>query len=548
MDNSIIIDAIWLSVAFVMGLLAKKVNLPSLIGFLLTGIILNVFNLSQGNISELLKTLSDLGIMLLLFTIGLKIKIKSILKKEVVFTSSIHASISTVFIGTIVFALSYLFSSFLGNLSLEASLLIGFGLSFSSTVFVVKILEERGELNSYHGKIAIGILVIQDIFAVLFLTFSSNQLPNLYALFLPLYLYVIRYILSYILSHSGHGELLTFFGFFATFVCGALVFYFVGIKPDLGALIAGMLLVNHKKADELYDRMMNYKDFFLIAFFINIGLIGIPTLRDFAIALILLPLIFLKGTFFIVLLSNFKIRARTAFLTSLSLSNYSEFALIIGMVGFNLGIINKDWIMVFAILMTLSFLIASPLNAYAHQIFDKYRNLIMKLNTGKKYVDEEPKSIEDAEYIIIGFGSIGKPAYNYLTQRLNQKVVAIDYNHEVVKKYKHQGINILWGDTTNSIFWDNINFSNVKIVLLAMSDFNSNINSLNEILKIKNRTFKVAATCSYIDEAKILREKYVDYVYDYKLYLGSDFAEQTFEKYTHSVIHSKINFTERDID
>lgn len=530
MNNLIIIDAIWLTVAFLSGLLFRKFNLPALLGFLLTGLILNAFNLNKGNISDLLQVLSDLGILLLLFTIGLKIKIQQIFKKEIWVTTSLHIVISIVLIGLFLFIIGVILGSYVGNLSLTSSLILGFALSFSSTVFVIKTLEDRGELNSYHGKIAIGVLVIQDIFAVLFLTFATDLTPNLFSLLLPVYLYFVRYLLRYLLNQSLHGELLTIFGFFATFVTGALVFYLAGLKPDLGALIIGMLLVNEKKSDELYDRMMSYKDFFLVAFFINIGLTGMPTLKTILIALALLPIIIVKGKLFMYLFSKHKMRARTAFLASLSLSNYSEFALIVILAGVNMNLLSQDWIMIIALMMTFSFLISAPINSKAHLLFDRFKPLIMKLNKHNKYIDEEPKSIGDAEIVIIGFGSVGKPAYKYFENNLNQKVVAIDYNHEIVKKYKNLKYNIQWGDTTNSIFWEGIDFSKVKMVVFAITDFNSNLNSIKELNLLKNRSFKTAAICSYIDEAKTFKEMNIDYIYDYKIYLGADFAEQSFTK------------------
>lgn len=526
-----VVDAAWLSIAFLMGLLVRRFNLPALIGFLSTGLILNFFQLTDGNISGFVDTLADLGVMLLLFTIGLKIKLKNVFAPHVLWTTGINMVVTVLLIGAFVMFLGTVGLQTFAGLDLRSSALIGFSLSFSSTVFVVKILEERGELTSFHGKIAIGVLVVQDVFAVLFMTFVSDVQPGWLALLLPIYLVIIKRVLDYILTYCGHGELLTIFGFFATFITGALAFYVVGIKPDLGALITGMLMVNHPKADELYDRMMSYKDFFLVAFFINVGLSGTINRQTVIILLFLLPFIIVKGLVFIMSFSRFKMRARTAFLASTSLSNYSEFALITGMVGYKAGWITYDWIIAFALLMAFSFLISSPFNNRAHEIFDAYRHIIMKFNTGKRYIDEEPKSIGDAEYMIVGFGSIGKPAYHYLAEKLGLSVIAIDYNHEIVKKYKHLGININWGDTASSIFWENLDLSQVKLVLLAMSDIHSNINTLREILKIRYRPFKIATFCLYADEAEMLEGLQVDYVYDYKIYRGEDFAQQAFDKF-----------------
>lgn len=519
------IDALWLTIAFLSGLAVKRMGLPALIGFLLTGLVLNALNIKQGNIYEVLSVLSDLGIMLLLFTIGLKIKIKSLLKQEVWFTASAHMLISVLAIASLIFLISFSSIRLFTELNVFNAMLIGFALSFSSTVFAAKLLEERGELSSFHGKIAIGVLIIQDLFAVVFLAISSNETPSLFALLIPLYLYIIRFALFRILHLSGHGELLTAFGFFAAFVSGALVFKMVGIKPDLGALFMGMLLVNHPKADELYDRMMNYKDFFLIAFFVSIGLTGMPGWETILPMLILLPFMFLKGGLFMMLLSGFNLRARTAFLAAVSLGNFSEFGLIVSLAGYKMGWISGDWMMVIALLMSVSFLIASPLNAKVHTIFDRYKYWILKLNRGRKNIDTEPTSLGDAEYVIIGMGSIGKPAYKYFEALYPGKVMGVDYKHENVEQLKNSGCHVTWGDAVNPVFWRYANFSKVKMVMLAMSDFSANYNALNQIQKLKRKKFKVAAVIHYADEAEAFRKKNIDYIYDYKASIGADFAE-----------------------
>ncbi|MBK7010305.1 MAG: cation:proton antiporter [Saprospiraceae bacterium] len=531
MENVMTTGMWWLTAAFILGVTARLFRLPALIGFLAAGMLVEAFNIDHATMDELIEIVADLGVMLLLFTIGLKIKLNNILRPEILYTAGINMAGFTILAGGIVFVLSYTSLSLFSGLSILSCALIGFSLSFSSTVFVVKILEERGELSSFHGKNAIAILVIQDIFAVLFMTLVSDKNPSWWALTIPVYLWAVRYLLNYLLSKSGHGELLTIFGFFATFVTGAAVFELVGLKPDLGALVIGMLMVNHRKSDELYDRMMGYKDFFLISFFIYVGLMGKLNGNIVIATLIIFPLMFVKGTLFMSLFSRFKIRARTAYLTSLSLSNFSEFALITGLVGYKAGWLSMEWITVFAMLMTLSFLVSSPFNAKAHDIFDKYRNQLLRLNTGGMYIDEEPKSIGDAQYMIVGYGSIGRPAFHYLKDELDLKTIVIDYNHEVVKKYKNRGVNINWGDSSNSIFWDSIDLSHLRLVFLAMSSHESNLSILHEILKIPNRQFKLAAFCNYPDEAKKLKELHVDYVYDFKLYQGEDFAEQALIKF-----------------
>ena len=203
----------------------------------------------------------------------------------------------TVFLfGLGIFALSYLGLSLFDGLTLKSSLLIAFALSFSSTVFAVKILEENGSLSSAHGRIAIGILIMQDIFAVIFLTVSSGKLPSLWAfglLALLIIPFLIKwYPLAAIITRSGHGELLVLLGVLIPYG-GAMLFSSVGLKPDLGALVLGILLSGHPKAKELGNAMLSFKDIFLVGFFLTIGLSGIPDWEAFGISLlftIVLPL------------------------------------------------------------------------------------------------------------------------------------------------------------------------------------------------------------------------------------------------------------------
>jgi len=525
MIEPVYVDAIWLTVAFFCGIAAKRINLPPLIGFLLTGFILNASGLTTGHMSEILHVLSDLGVMLLLFTIGLKINIKTLVRKEIWVTASTHMVISVLAISASVFLIGYTGLRLFSDISIKAALLIGFALSFSSTVFVVKILEERGELNSYHGRLSIGILVIQDIFAVIFITLSKSEWPGIWVLAIPLYLYLVRIILKKILDGLDHGELLTIFGMFTTFIAGALSFKLVGLKPDLGALVIGMVLAGHPRSGELYERMMSYKDFFLTAFFINIGLSGIPGWGHLVAAVILLLFINLKGGLFLIILSRFKIRARTAFLSSVALGNFSEFALITGVVGMEMGWISSDWILIMALAMSLSFLLTSPMNNRVHDLFDFFKPWIGRLNRNTECLDEEPYSLGRSRFLIVGMGEIGRSAYDYLNSQHSGEVLGIDYDHDLVARLKERGINAEWGDATDSNLWEKADISQLEVVLFAMEDHPSNINSIREIMKVRNYNFRIGVISHYPDEREDFEKLNVDYIYDYRNQLGRDFAK-----------------------
>ena len=528
-SNPFYVDAIWLSIAFVCGLFAKRIGLPPLVGFLVAGFMINGFGYHDGKINGAIEGLADIGVMLLLFTIGLKLKIKSLLKKEIWATASLHMIVSVLLFSGFLLFLSYFGFALFTEMSWQSALLISFALSFSSTVFVVKTLEDRGEFNAYHGKIAIGILIIQDIFAVLFIALSDNKLPSIWVLALPIVLFVIRWLLGRLLSMLEHGEMVPVFGFFATFIAGAFSFSLFGLKPDLGALVIGMLLVNHPKADELYGRMSEYKDFFLIAFFIHVGLIGLPNSAILITASVLIPLILLKASLFLFILSRFDLRPRTSYLSALSLGNYSEFGLIVGVIGLNRGLIAEEWVVVMALLMSISFVISAPLNARAHEIFDTYKTKILRLNQVKDSIDSEPVDFEKSRILVVGLGSIGEITYASLFQKFGDCVMGLDYNHDKIENMANRKWNVKWADTTDSELWDHADCQNIEAVFLTMGDFASNSNTLKEINRLKNRNFKVFAISHFPDQTIKYNKQGADYVFEYKESLGKDFVDNALE-------------------
>ena len=349
-------DPIWILAAFIFGIIASRIGLPPLVGYLLAGFALNRFGI-EGSIT--LVKIADAGVTLLLFTIGLKLKLKNLAKPEVWAGTSIHMFITVAVFSALIWMLAFSGISLFSQLNGQTTLLVAFALCFSSTVFAVKVLEEKKESASRHGNTAIGILIMQDIVAVVFLAASSGKLPSIWALPLLVVLFIIRPILSRLMARCGHGELLMLFGILMT-VAGHSSFELVGLKGDLGALVFGMLLAGYPKASELADRVLGFKDLLLIGFFLNIGISGSPTPTGLIIAVMLALLMPLKAGLFFILLTRFKLRARTSLLASLSLSNYSEFGLIVCTIGVANDWVSGEWLVIIAIALSITFVMAAP--------------------------------------------------------------------------------------------------------------------------------------------------------------------------------------------
>ena len=197
-------DVVWIAVAFVFGLLPRAAGLPPLVGFLAAGFLMNAQGIEGG---EMLKKLSDFGITLLLFIVGQKLNLGTLGRPQFWGVASLHIDVVVALFGAVIFGLALLGIPFVAGLGLEQSFLIASAMSFSSTVFAVKVLEERGEMVSLHSRIYIGIFIVQDLATVLFLAISTSRLPSPWAISILL-LIPLRPVLLKILERVGHGELL----------------------------------------------------------------------------------------------------------------------------------------------------------------------------------------------------------------------------------------------------------------------------------------------------------------------------------------------------
>jgi predicted Kef-type K+ transport protein len=449
---------LWILIAFSFGLIFQKFKLPAMLGFLLAGFVLHFFGAQD---SGLLKSIADLGVTLLLFTIGLKLHLNSLLKPEIWATTLSHMSITVILAVSIVLSAGAMGLSIFSGIDLRTAAIIAFALSFSSTVFAIKSLEERGALSSRYGQIAIGILVIQDIAAVIFLAFSTGKMPTIWAIGLLL-LIPSRPLLTRILSLSGHKELLTLCGF-AMALGGAALFESVGMKGDLGALIMGVLLTNHAKSNELSKTLLSFKDAFLVCFFLTIGLTGLPTLQTLGAALLLMLVIPLKMVLFYLLLTRFRVRAQGSTLATLTLGNFSEFGLIVIAVAISAGWLETQWLTVMALALSLSFIIASPFSRIADNFYNRVQTFLKQFETPIRLEGDEDIDISDHTILVFGMGRVGRSVYDKVQAEHDLKILGVDQDPEQVEKLCATDRNIILGDATNPEFWSRIGGAHNKI-------------------------------------------------------------------------------------
>lgn len=445
-------ELIWIFAAFLTGLLAKAIRLPTMVGYLAAGLLLAVAGV-EGNAT--IEVVADLGVVLLLFTVGLHINLRSLVQKQVLGVGTLHLGISTLFFAPLLLAL---------QLPLLPALLVAVALGFSSTVLTAKTLDARRELDSFHGRLAIGILILQDVVAILLLAVGGGELPSAWAIAL-LALPFLRPLLLRLLYAAGREELLLVYGLLLALGAGWL-FERVGLDAKLGALLIGMVLAGDPRSDELYTKLWALKEVFLVAFFLQVGLAGMPEGGGWLLVGLLLLLLPLKGLLFFALLLRFDLRARTAFLASVALTAYSEFALIVVVGAEQSGLLDQSYVAIIGLAVALSYALNAPLSRSVYQLWRRFEPRLLRYERDVAHPDHEPRTLGASNHVVLGMGRAGTAAYEYLLQQ-GLRPVGLDSDPAQLQRHLRAGRRVIYGDANDPELWTGLDLSGVKGVLLT---------------------------------------------------------------------------------
>lgn len=509
-----LLEAVWIGFAFSIGLLVRVFGLPPLVGYLAAGFAISTFAVDLGLplvSGEVLEHVAHLGVLLLLFTVGLKLNIRSLLKLEVFGGGLIHFGVTVLILAPVFF--------WVMSLELYPAVMLAVALAFSSTVLAAKVLETKRELRAFHGRVAIGILVVQDLIALIVMSVASGVTPSPWALLVFL-LPFARPLLYRLLDASGHDELQILFGLLVALVVGGYGFELVGLSSELGALVLGALLAKHRRAGELSKSLWGIKEFFLVGFFLQIGIGGLPDQQAWVFALIMVALLPLKGVLFFLLLVTFKLRARSAFLSSLSLTNYSEFGLIVA------SIVLPEWLVPLALTAALSFVISAPLNRLAHPLYERLANRLLPYERDTRHPDEQPVSLGDAQVLIMGLGRTGTSAYEHLKDRC--RIVALDSDPARVEMHTMMNHNVFFADAEDQVFWQSLDLGSVNAVILTINDMEAKIIAAR---KLRQSGFKglIVSHSMHADEAEKIIAAGADQTYLTMSEAGVGLAEHVFQ-------------------
>lgn len=505
------LEAIWIAFAFTLGFIVRRLGLPNLIGYLVAGFAISAaspyLQLPEEN-GKILDHIAHLGVLLLLFTVGLKLRLRNLVRPEVIGGGLLHFTVSCLLLAPGLY--------WLLDLAPYTSVMLAIALAFSSTVLAAKALDSKRELRAFHGRVAIGILIVQDLIALVVMAFASGDTPSAWAL-LILLIPLLRPLIYRLLDQSGHDELLVLLGLLLALVVGGQGFESVGLSSELGALAFGALLANHPRATELSNSLWSIKELFLVGFFLQIGMEGLPDKGMIIFAVVMTLLLPLKGVMFFLFLLVFKLRSRSAFLTGLSLTNYSEFGLIVASVAL------PEWLVPLALTLALSFVVSAPLNHIAHPLYERLGNRLQRLERDSWHPDEVPVSLGDAEVIVMGMGRTGTAAYDRL-QAQGYRLLALDSDPGKVDKHLKAGRHILFADAEDQAFWAGLDMSRIRAVVLSMSDSEAKIISAKK-LRANGFTGYIVSHSLYEDEANRIDAAGADRTYLTMNEAGTSLAE-----------------------
>lgn len=517
MENILFEIGFVMVIATVIAYFARFLKQPLIPAYVLAGIIIGpVLGLITN--TELITSLSEIGIAFLLFIVGLEIDIKKL--RHVGMAASIGGLIQVVLTFTIAFIVS-LVAGFLAFESLYLSLIV----ALSSTMVVVKILSDKREIDTLHGKIIIGILLVQDFIAIIALSVlvTLNQfsvaallislLKGLIALVISLA--VGKYLFPPVFGFAAKSQELLFISSVAISLLYSIVFSYIGFSMAIGAFVAGITLANLPYNLEIASRIKPLRDFFSVMFFASLGMglvLGAFSSLVKPLLIMLLLSIIAKPLIVIFTTSFFGYKKKTSFLTAISLAQISEFSLIIVAQGLLLGHISQGMFSTTVLVAIITITMTSYLVSFEESIYrslERFLGIFDRFSKNAEGLEYLPRK-KKPEVIVCGYNRIGYGIVRTL-KRMGKSIMVIDYNPETVKSLISEKVPALYGDVSDEEIIERMGLVHAKILISTIPTKGDNL-LLVSAAKKENKRIVVFVVANHIEEALELYEAGADYV------------------------------------
>ncbi|MFW5704531.1 MAG: cation:proton antiporter, partial [Nanoarchaeota archaeon] len=542
---------------FIVSIIMHKLKQPLLIGYIISGIAVGPVFLNLIRDPSSYETFSHLGVSLLLFIVGLHLNLKLI--KEVGLIALVTGLGQVLFTSFFGFLIGY----FLG-FSIVASIFIAIALTFSSTIIIVKLLSDKGDLDKLYGKISMGFLIVQDFVAVFILMIISafmNLDPEssiAFEILKTLAFGIISIFLTYQLSKSLLPRLLDkiakssemLFIFIVAWCFGiAALFSYLGFSLEIGALLAGIAFASSNYNVEISSKVKPLRDFFIVMFFLLLGAQMFPVIpggevmtimqrlgyiftqiSPLIIPSLLFSIFVLAGNPLIVmiLMSVFRYSTKTGFLAGLTVAQISEFSLILIVMAQSAGFINSPEVMMVTFIGIITILSSTYMISHGEKLYLFFKRFLFVFEPKEIKKNYESVDEKDYEVLILGYNRMGYSLLKTI-QKKYADVLVVDYNPGVVSNLKKKGIRVIYGDVSDSDLLDELNSKKLKLIISTVPDFEINQLILRHFASEKNK-ITLMVTANEIDYAFRLYDLGAEYVITPHL-IGGHFVSTLIEKF-----------------
>lgn len=475
--------ALLLFAASVVGLIAIKLKQPLIVGFIAVGVLLGPSVSGLVTANDQVDLLAKLGISLLLFIVGLKLDLHIIKAMGPV---ALATGVGQVLFTSVV---GYFIAAAIGFNPIE-SVYIAVALTFSSTIIIVKLLSDKREVDSLHGRIAVGFLIVQDILVIVAMIVlnAMNQPENSQniglqavqvlfsgAAFVFIVALLMRYVLTPLLRTMAHSnELLILFSIAWAVSLGAIGSS-LGFSKEVGAFLAGVSLASTPYRDIIGSRLTSLRDVLLLFFFVDLGAsLNLAVMGEQVTSALIFSFFVIVGNPLIVMIimGVMGYRKRTGFLAGLTVAQISEFSLILAALGVSLGHINNSILGLITLVGLITISVSTYMILYSqnlYQLIAPWLGLFEKKVTHRESSIETQNTAKTYDCVVFGLGRFGRTIVASFEDK-GMTVLGVDFNPEVIKKSLSKGIAAHYGDAEDIEFIASLNLNETKWIVCATHD------------------------------------------------------------------------------
>ena len=537
--------ALSIVMAWLLGVVAFVARQPLILAYLVAGFVIGPFGFKWVHSEQSIHTISELGLIFMLFMIGLEIDLKKIVRagSVILVTSAVQI------IGCFVLALGLflLMGLTLGGGKFDA-LYLAAAVALSSTVIIVKVLYEKFELDTLPGRITLGVLVLQDLFAILFLAIqpSLNDLRFDVVLvsfirvgvLLTAALVISRFTLPHLFKIIARLPELVLVGALAWCFAVAEFAEFLGLSREMGALVAGVSLSTFPYALDVTAKVTSLRDFFITLFFVALGMtIPLPTASVLGFALIIVVFT-LASRLITVFPPLYAMRQgiRASLLPAINLAQISEFSLVLIQVGVQSAQVQTATASAasaaFVMLAVLSTFFIMRSDAISRSAIPLFKRLGLS-DLDQTRADTEPETTKERKrrIVILGFYRVASSFLTELERRhaaLLEQVFVVDFNPTVYHSLQSRGIKVHYGDIAHTDTLAHAGIADAEIVISSVPDSllkGTTNERLVRYVRAANPTAKIIATADVLAETQTLYAAGADYVTIARLDLANELVE-----------------------